>query len=85
MSSNAPERAAPADSGLRLWRGVPAEVAGPLVRIDGRTVNYPDSRASIRLRQVGWLDQAGRVWLDLPPQAEFDGGSLTPLLIPAGD
>lgn len=35
------------------------------------------------LRRIGWLDQKGRVWLKCPPSAEFDGGSLTPLLIDA--
>jgi hypothetical protein len=35
------------------------------------------------LRRVGWLDQKGRVWLATPPAAQFDGGSLTPLLIDA--
>lgn len=35
------------------------------------------------LRRIGWLDQKGRVWLATPPTAEFDGGSLTPLLIDA--
>lgn len=31
---------------------------------------------------VGWLDQKGRVWVKEPSAATFDGGSLTPLLIP---
>jgi hypothetical protein len=35
------------------------------------------------LRRVGWLDQKGRVWTKLPPSDQFDGGSLTPLLIDA--
>jgi hypothetical protein len=38
-----------------------------------------------RLRRVGWLDQKGRVWLTIPPGDEFDGGSLTPLLIDPGE
>ena len=29
------------------------------------------------------LDQKGRVWLKVPPGSQFDGGSLTPLLIDA--
>jgi hypothetical protein len=33
------------------------------------------------LRRVGWLDQKGRVWTEIPPGVTFDGGSLTPLLI----
>jgi hypothetical protein len=40
-------------------------------------------KASIRVRQVGWLDQKGRVWIigAISFGTEFDGGSLTPLLI----
>lgn len=33
------------------------------------------------LRRVGWLDQKGRVWTEMPSMHGFDGGSLTPLLI----
>ena len=40
-------------------------------------------RHTAKLRRVGWLDQKGRVWLKVPPSAQFDGGSLTPLLIDA--
>jgi hypothetical protein len=35
------------------------------------------------LRRVGWLDQKGRVWTETPCAIDFDGGSLTPLLIDA--
>lgn len=35
------------------------------------------------LRRTGWLDQKGRVWTETPSTADFDGGSLTPLLIDA--
>ncbi|MGH3417781.1 MAG: hypothetical protein ACRDVE_14480 [Actinocrinis sp.] len=45
------------------------------LRIDGL------GRPVATLRRVGWLDQKGRVWTEIPPQAGFDGGSLTPLLI----
>lgn len=37
------------------------------------------------LRRVGWLDQKGRVWTSIPSTIEFDGGSLTPLLIDPGE
>lgn len=37
------------------------------------------------LRRIGWIDQKGRVWTKIPPSADFDGGSLTPLLIDARD
>lgn len=66
----APTRIGPWPTGMR--------VGGPLHEGDQRRegVSY--------LRQIGWLDQKGRVWLAPPPSAEFDGGSLTPLLIDAG-
>jgi len=35
------------------------------------------------LRRIGWLDQKGRVWLETPAGIDFDGGSLTPLLVDA--
>lgn len=38
-----------------------------------------------RLRRIGWVDQKGRVYTMCPPQAGFDGGSLTPLLIDPGE
>jgi len=38
-------------------------------------------RHTASLRRVGWLDQQGRVWTEVPPSDGFDGGSLTPLLI----
>ena len=38
-----------------------------------------------RLRRIGWIDQKGRVWVKCPPSADFDGGSLTPLLIDPGE
>ena len=43
------------------------------------------TRHTAKLRRIGWLDQKGRVWLEVPPAAQFDGGSLTPLLIDARD
>jgi hypothetical protein len=42
-------------------------------------------RHTAELRRIGWLDQKGRIWLACPPPADFDGGSLTPLLIDARD
>ena len=47
---------------------------------------WPMSSAPwLRVRRVGWLDQKGRVWTEIPPSSEFDGGSLTPLLIQLED
>lgn len=37
------------------------------------------------LRRIGWLDQKGRVWTRVPATADFDGGSLTPLLVDVRD
>jgi hypothetical protein len=39
------------------------------------------TRHTATLRRIGWLDQKGRVWTEVPASDEFDGGSLTPLLI----
>lgn len=42
----------------------------------------------VKLRRIGWLDQKGRVWVDVSYSEyleNFDGGSLTPLLIPLDD
>lgn len=41
--------------------------------------DWPD--VTMRVRRVGWLDQRGRVWYSIPPSDDFDGGSLTPLLV----
>lgn len=38
-----------------------------------------------RFRRVGWLDQRGRVWTGTPSPGDFDGGSLTPLLVQIED
>jgi hypothetical protein len=47
---------------------------------------WPISSAPwLRVRRVGWLNQKGRVWTEIPPISEFDGGSLTPLLIQLED
>lgn len=63
---------------------------GTEFRARGRMVGTPDVSldrppgtftATIRMRQVGWLDQRGRFWDSVPPAADFTGGSLTPLLI----
>lgn len=40
------------------------------------------------LRRIGWLDQKGRVWVDVPStavSAEYGCGSFTPLLIDPGE
>jgi hypothetical protein len=71
------------------WDVLPDLIADPP---DGDLVTYRTTRhvhragmdvPVARLRRVGWLDQKGRVWLTTPPMAQFDGGSLTPLLIDA--
>jgi hypothetical protein len=51
------------------------------VRVDGGAGHGPGPRAT--LRRVGWLDQEGRVWLEVPPGAGSGGGPLTPLLVDA--
>jgi hypothetical protein len=81
------EAVTPPDTGMRLHEGddwkVPADTDA-----DGyhRTFEYRRAGHEVALatlRRVGWLDQKGRVWLKVPPGSQFDGGSLTPLLIDA--
>lgn len=70
-------------TGLELHQAEPFDASGQLrgeVREDAER-----KIAVIGMRRVGWLDQRGRVWLSCPPAREFDGGSLTPLLIQVGD
>lgn len=84
----------PWQTGLGLHEGEPWDVL-PDIRLDADDLPvYPylaESSAHhvkvpiARLRRVGWLDQKGRVYLKVPPGAEFDGGSLTPLLIDPGE
>lgn len=38
-----------------------------------------------KMRRIGWLDQKGRIWTEVPPGNTFDGGSLTPLLVQDDD
>jgi hypothetical protein len=45
-------------------------------------------RHTAKLRRIGWLDQLGRVWQEIPPEAraeEMHCGSFTPLLIDVRD
>lgn len=84
--------AAGRDTGLRLWQGenwaVPADVKPDQLDED---LLVPCRAALVQgqpvpaatLRRVGWLDQKGRVYVSVPPSRDFDGGSLTPLLIDA--
>lgn len=71
------------DTGLRLsdhcedWRVTADRI--------GMSPGYGDESLDLlpfaTLRRIGWIDQKGRVYSEIPPQAGFDGGSLTPLLI----
>ena len=63
------------DTGMRLHLGDAWKVAADAEPDTGGAV------PAATLRRVGWLDQKGRVWTDIPPAAGFGGGSLTPLLI----
>lgn len=33
------------------------------------------------LTRIGWLDQKGRVWAEIPSGHDYNGGSYTPLLV----
>jgi hypothetical protein len=79
---------------MRLHQGEAWNVLPDLALDPGRFAGNPALQARgrdgkmypvARLRRIGWLDQKGRVWLACPPMAQFDGGSLTPLLIDARD
>jgi hypothetical protein len=78
-------------TGMALHAGEPWDVPADSfydddldVRACTRLVTVKGAQVpAARLRRVGWLDQKGRVWLATPPAAQFDGGSLTPLLIDA--
>lgn len=85
----------PWSTGMRLHDGKPWDVL-PDIRLGGDDdlPYYPHLAESVshhvkvpvaRLRRIGWLDQKGRVWLTMPSGIEFDGGSLTPLLIDPGE
>lgn len=74
------EGATPTDTGMRLHAGKPWPVQGDRLPDDDGYPSFERSTTAT-LRRVGWLDQKGRVWLQIPPTLGFDGGSLTPLLI----
>lgn len=70
------------DTGMRLHEGDTWPVKADLIHFRGGPGYDSPVRDDVAtLRRVGWLDQKGRVWTAIPPAADFDGGSLTPLLI----
>jgi hypothetical protein len=70
---------------LRESQGEDWLVIGHTWRTPIRKCDHEDAElATLKLRRVGWLDQKGRVWVVQPTTREFDGGSLTPLLIDPG-
>ncbi len=90
------ESGKPVRTGLRLalncedWpvmADVKPDQIDPDLLTYSRTVTHRSGQRvpAATLRRIGWLDQLGRVWLKVPPSAEFDGGSLTPLLIDPGE
>jgi hypothetical protein len=75
-----------AQTDMRLYDGEDWETTAHIAPVS-RTRHCPAHgfiQATIRLRRIGWLDQKGRVWTEIPPQDGFDGGSLTPLLVNPG-
>jgi hypothetical protein len=69
---------------LTLYEGQSWDTAAHVSRTDTRQCEHDVPRATVQLRRIGWIDQKGRVYKEVPPTAEFDGGSLTPLLINPG-
>lgn len=53
----------------------------PVQDVARNAYNFSAQYHNATLRRVGWLDQKGRVWTEVPSTLDFDGGSLTPLLI----
>jgi hypothetical protein len=75
-----------AQTDMRLYDGEDWETTAHIAPVSSpRHCDAHDFiQATIRLRRIGWLDQKGRVWTEIPPQDGFDGGSLTPLLVNPG-
>jgi len=69
---------------MRSSEGEDWPTTGHAIATPVRQCLHDAELAVIKLRRVGWLDQKGRVWTVVPAIHEFDGGSLTPLLINPG-
>lgn len=72
-------------TGLRLHETMKWPVEGHVVG-EARACEHDVKRARIEVRVIGWLDQAGNVWLSDRDWVEAGGpnGSITPLLINPG-
>jgi hypothetical protein len=70
----------PVQTEMRLHNGVDWPVSGVAGACD-----HDVPRAQIVLRQIGWLDQKGNVWISSQDWRNAGGpnGSITPLLIAA--
>jgi hypothetical protein len=74
-----------AQTDLRLYQGEDWEAtAHTVVNANSFCPEHDVPQCTIRLRRIGWVDQKGRVYTEIPPQEGFDGGSLDPLLINPG-
>ena len=70
---------------MRLYQGEKWPVEGHVMR-KARPCDHDVERACIELRRIGWLDQAGNVWITGEDWVRAGGpnGSITPLLIAPG-
>ena len=70
---------------LRASQGESWPVLADLIHSrGGREYDEPVRDDKATLRRIGWLDQRGRVWQEIPPGTkaeEMRCGSFTPLLI----
>jgi hypothetical protein len=75
----------PVQTSMRLSKGTEILVEGH-VSGEARECDHEVPRARIKLRQIGWLDQRGRVWMSFSDWQKAGGpaGSITPLLINPG-
>ena len=57
------------------------QAAHEVVSLVRNAWDHAHQRHCATLRLVGWLDQKGVVWTEIPSGLEYNGGSYTPLLI----
>lgn len=77
--------AKPVQTDMRLHAGIE-------ILVEGHTYGAPSMcdhdvpRARIKLRQIGWLDQRGQVWMTFSDWRAAGGpnGSITPIMINPG-
>lgn len=72
------------DTGLRLYEGERWPTKAHDSGFQFFCMDHQVPQREITLRRIGWIDQKGRVYKEMPPMEDFDGGSLDALLINPG-